>query len=359
MVGRKENPFYMKVKSILDLMNMKYKQHINTQSIECDIFICFDYGLASELRDKVDLRKNKILLLELNGGRYKNIITVENFKQTPLVLYKTLYDLYHDKCVYLEYVNIDITILVVDDYDINRELIAQILKKHNIQADFAVNGEDAVKMTEKNSYDIIFMDINMPIMNGVEATKMIRKNDSTTPIIALSANVFQSDIDLYTEVGMNGYLAKPLDSTLFLDYIKENKREKTSQTTSTNTSQSNEYSENIDDSEDIESIDTSFVTEAVKLLGLPEQVIKNLMIKFINDAKEGLDVLSEEPFNYEAIRSCSHKFKGSSKTLRLLEIAAIFEKVEELATLEKKIDYSKKKEELLASLKRYETELKK
>jgi CheY-like chemotaxis protein len=76
----------------------------------------------------------------------------------------------------------------------------------------AANGREAVDMAEKNKYDVIFMDIQMPVMDGFQATEIIRgKLNLTTPIIALTAKVFQEDQEKCASAGMNDFLAKPVE----------------------------------------------------------------------------------------------------------------------------------------------------
>jgi CheY-like chemotaxis protein len=83
-----------------------------------------------------------------------------------------------------------------------------------IEASFANNGEEAVNLIKANQYDLIFMDINMPVLGGLEATTKIRTyeqelNLKEIPIIALTANVMQSDVSNYLNHKMNGHIAKP------------------------------------------------------------------------------------------------------------------------------------------------------
>lgn len=117
-------------------------------------------------------------------------------------------------------------ILVAEDHEVNRILIKHIFKNHNITLTFAMDGKEAVEKVANNSYDLIFMDINMPNMNGVEATSKIRNElNDTTPIIALTANVINGDVESYMEAGMNDYLSKPIImselKTLLIKYITQ------------------------------------------------------------------------------------------------------------------------------------------
>jgi CheY-like chemotaxis protein len=102
-------------------------------------------------------------------------------------------------------------ILLVEDNNINVFVVARFLKNWDITYDVAQNGAIALDMHHKSRYDLILMDLQMPVMDGYEATTAIRLKDKKTPIIALTANAF-SDIKLKVmEVGMNDYITKPFD----------------------------------------------------------------------------------------------------------------------------------------------------
>lgn len=111
-------------------------------------------------------------------------------------------------------------ILVAEDNDSNFILMSYILKKY-YQYDRAKNGQEAVEMAEKGGYDIVLMDIKMPIMDGLEATKAIKEKFPDLPIVALTANAFDSDRQLALEAGCNDFLSKPVSSDLCLQTIKK------------------------------------------------------------------------------------------------------------------------------------------
>lgn len=109
-------------------------------------------------------------------------------------------------------------VLVVEDNSLNLEIIRTILEEYHIQVDSAEDGEQAVKRMQEaecGTYDLIFMDIMMPKMNGLEATEAIRMIDRedcrSIPIVAMSANAFDEDVKKSMASGMNGHLSKPLD----------------------------------------------------------------------------------------------------------------------------------------------------
>lgn len=103
-------------------------------------------------------------------------------------------------------------ILVADDSPINQKIISYMLDKLGLRADFALNGLLAIEMLDKKKYDVVFMDIQMPEMSGIEATREIRSRNLCQPyIIAMTAGIMQEDrIDSF-EAGMNDYITKPVN----------------------------------------------------------------------------------------------------------------------------------------------------
>ena len=111
-------------------------------------------------------------------------------------------------------------ILIAEDNDSNFILMTYILKKF-YEYDRARNGQEAVDMVEKNNYDLILMDIKMPVMDGMEATKLIKEKHPEIPIIALTANAFDSDRQLAIDAGCIDFLSKPVSSDLCIKVIKK------------------------------------------------------------------------------------------------------------------------------------------
>ncbi len=104
-------------------------------------------------------------------------------------------------------------ILLVEDNEINQEVAMGQLEDAEAFVDLAENGEVALRMIRDNDYDVVLMDMQMPVMDGVEATRIIRSNPrfETLPIIAMTANAMASDRMLCLEAGMNDHIAKPID----------------------------------------------------------------------------------------------------------------------------------------------------
>ena len=118
-------------------------------------------------------------------------------------------------------------ILLAEDVEINREILITVLEPTNLKIDCAENGVEAVRMFRENpeKYDLILMDVQMPEMDGYEATRKIRAmslpNAATIPVIAATANVFKEDVEKCLAAGMNGHVGKPLDIDEVLSVLKK------------------------------------------------------------------------------------------------------------------------------------------
>ncbi len=104
-------------------------------------------------------------------------------------------------------------ILLVEDNQINQEIVFGLLENSCINIDIANNGQEAIEKYNNNpsKYELIFMDLQMPIMNGIDATEIIRKKDKNIPIIALTANAMKEDVVKTQRAGMNDHLNKPIE----------------------------------------------------------------------------------------------------------------------------------------------------
>jgi signal transduction histidine kinase/DNA-binding response OmpR family regulator/HPt (histidine-containing phosphotransfer) domain-containing protein len=104
-------------------------------------------------------------------------------------------------------------VLLVEDNELNREVALGLLEDAHLSIDIAENGRDAVEKVGEHNYDLVLMDMQMPVMDGLAATRAIRLKPQfqTLPIIAMTANVMESDREKCTEAGMNDHLAKPID----------------------------------------------------------------------------------------------------------------------------------------------------
>ncbi|MCL2072987.1 MAG: response regulator [Marinilabiliaceae bacterium] len=116
------------------------------------------------------------------------------------------------------------SLLLVEDNVLNQKLIFLNLKKSGFDIDIARNGTEAVERVKEKEYSLILMDIMMPIMDGYEATRLIReiekKSGRRSRIVGLTANTYDADKHRCLEAGMDAFLTKPFDLEIFKDTLR-------------------------------------------------------------------------------------------------------------------------------------------
>lgn len=120
----------------------------------------------------------------------------------------------------------DLKVLVIEDNQVNQKVIVRTLKRLGIDSDIADNGEIGLQRFTQNRYDMVFMDIQMPVMNGVVATKHMLEYEKQehlahTPIVAVTTNALEGDRAMYLNAGMDEYIAKPIALHKFLNVIQQ------------------------------------------------------------------------------------------------------------------------------------------
>ncbi len=111
-------------------------------------------------------------------------------------------------------------VLVVDDMEINREIAYEILTTADVQVDLANGGTEAIELVNRNSYDAVIMDIQMPVIDGFETTKSLREEGFSNPIIAMTAHAMSGYRERCLSAGMNDYVTKPIEPTVFLETLR-------------------------------------------------------------------------------------------------------------------------------------------
>ena len=114
-------------------------------------------------------------------------------------------------------------VLVVEDDFISMKLVFEILTAYGIMVDGAENGKEAIKKIENELYDLILMDIELPDMDGIETTRIIKSKSEykDVPVIALTAYAMKGDRERFLEAGLDGYIAKPIHVTDFMERMKK------------------------------------------------------------------------------------------------------------------------------------------
>ncbi len=112
-------------------------------------------------------------------------------------------------------------VLVVEDNPLNMELVVEILNAHGFRVHEAIDGENALKKMETEDYDLVLMDIELPGLDGVEVTKIIKEKYKKVPVIALTSYAMKGDRERFLAAGFDEYLSKPLDVTAFLKRLEK------------------------------------------------------------------------------------------------------------------------------------------
>jgi len=124
----------------------------------------------------------------------------------------------------VKYLQFNANILIVEDNRVNQLVAAKLLKRHGLTVTIVNNGQEALdKLSAKNQFDLIFMDIQMPVLDGIETTKKIRGQEQfkNLPIIALTAHAIREEVQNFLAVGMNAHLSKPLIPDVLLKVLKK------------------------------------------------------------------------------------------------------------------------------------------
>ncbi|MEA1916069.1 MAG: ATP-binding protein [Campylobacterota bacterium] len=325
---------------------------------ECDLVIAFDNSIALHVEHSVANSKPKVIVISDNfvdETKNSNIVVVNSYNECPSILYNLLLEMDYsatktDTTKQSKESSFDLKVLVAEDYDINQMLIEEMLKAYSITPTFAQNGQEACDILKQNDFDLVLMDINMPILNGVEATLYIRENISkTVPIVALTANALEGDRERFLEVGMSEYLTKPinkdeLEKVLREFSISETKKELAKETTAL----------------EVEDIDISKnIQKSMGSLGLPEAIVKKLISKFVTSSKESLLNCEKalENMDYENIARAFHNIKGSSGTLFFNDIFELAKEMEANAKEQKDMNYKDVLNKIEESLKVIESKL--
>ncbi|MEP2950319.1 MAG: response regulator [Ekhidna sp.] len=115
----------------------------------------------------------------------------------------------------------NLKVLAVDDNNVNLILIKRILEKSGIEVATAINGKEAIQKSKREPFNLVLMDIQMPVMDGLTATKLLRKEGYESPILALSANVDKENIKAIKESGMDDFLQKPFRKPQLIQLLKK------------------------------------------------------------------------------------------------------------------------------------------
>ncbi|WP_198677627.1 response regulator [Pseudidiomarina homiensis] len=218
-------------------------------------------------------------------------------------------------------------VLLVEDNDINQHIAKEMLEHLGLQVDIAQHGREAIELVEQHAYGIVFMDIQMPIMDGYRATREIRSRFSyeQLPIIAMTANSASEDVEQSLAAGMQDHLAKPIDEAKLQATVKkwcrrDRQIEQTSQAANSMTDKKRRYPNHHD-------IDfQSALTRLNHNIELYVDLIARLHGSYQEAPQRVVDFLSKG--QHEEARRYFHTLKGSAANLGLLGIEKLATQLE-------------------------------
>ena len=225
----------------------------------------------------------------------------------------------------------DANVLVVDDNKVNQAVAKGMLKKLGVNVDIAGDGKEAVEILSKGLYDLVLMDCQMPVMDGYEATITIRDPNTTVlihdiPIIAMTANVMESDKQKCFSVGMDDFISKPIDLFKLRDLLSKWLNQKPKEIPSV-----------ITDKEMNSDVNTNgeliFDREAMneRLMG-DEELVSDIVTTFLVDMSEQIEQLESFIVKSEVdnIIAQAHKMKGAAANVSALSLNILMLEVEKL-----------------------------
>jgi CheY-like chemotaxis protein len=222
---------------------------------------------------------------------------------------------------------VKLNILLAEDNLVNQEVMKGLIAKFGDNMDIAQNGQEALEMFKEGQYDLILMDINMPVMNGLEASKQIRALDADIPIVAVTANTMLEDRNNCLEHGMNSVETKPINSEKLkrvLDTYRINTDGEDALSVNdagfitSKPEVAETITENISTEPAEPAIDQNFLDGLTKELGI--ETIKNLLGMYTRDAPPLVEQIKTEVVE---AHTHSHTLAGMSENLGIVGVGKV------------------------------------
>lgn len=233
--------------------------------------------------------------------------------------------------------SLQLEVLIAEDNAVNRKLLISLLNKNHIYPDVAQNGLEAYEMSKEKNYDLIFMDVQMPVMDGITASKKIITHYKTQEniekarptIIAVTANVLQEDRDKCFEAGMDDFMAKPINNNILVSVIERYSQQVVSKSPYSNRVIDIDFHEEGFDSSQIiqaKRNNSSYKTKKYKYFDAKKLlqhfaddyfIIENMFEQFLNKYSEDISVLQDalDTKDYKLLALRAHSLKGTFTTL--------------------------------------------
>jgi CheY-like chemotaxis protein len=225
-------------------------------------------------------------------------------------------------------------ILVAEDDHVNQKVITRLLEKRGHRVELVPDGELAVERAEAGSFDLVLMDVRMPRMDGLEASRKIRSLEKGTgkrlPIVALTAHAMKEQREECLSAGMDGYLSKPLNPEALWDLLDHFCRD----IPETSLGQGGDHDVEANGGESVaESIAPFDAGHSLDLVDGDPGLLADLMSTFVEDSQDQINRLraSMEEGDANAVANAAHRLKGSASNFKAMRVTELAAEVERLA----------------------------
>jgi CheY-like chemotaxis protein len=206
-------------------------------------------------------------------------------------------------------------ILLAEDNEINQQIAVELLKAVGLSVQVVDNGRKAVEAVKETEFDLVLMDLQMPVLGGMEATREIREDDTfkDLPVIAMTANVMKEDVDKCHEAGLNDHVAKPIDTERLYEtlvkWIKPGDREIPDSGSPQESIRIEEKSSDEDQLPNLPGIDTE---SGLARVGGNKKLYRKLLVKLRTDYSNSTEEIKEaiENNNLDDAERFAHTVKG-------------------------------------------------
>ena len=220
--------------------------------------------------------------------------------------------------------HVPLKILLADDHTTNQKLGIMILERLGYHADVAGNGLEVLEALERQHYDLILMDVEMPDMDGLEASREVRRRcgqGGNPRIVAMTANVMRGDRELCLQAGMNDYLSKPIRVPELVRVLEE-----------TGSTAPVHKSDGGPGTSTSEAIDEHALTSLLAVIGGDRMALGELIQSFLHEMPKALSELSRgaRDLDSELVRRAAHTIKSSARDFGAVQLASVSSELEEL-----------------------------
>ncbi|MBO6268860.1 MAG: response regulator, partial [Clostridium sp.] len=214
----------------------------------------------------------------------------------------------------------DVAVLLVDDVEISRTVALGVLRQLEIEADVADSGMRALDLAMNRQYDIIFMDLAMPVMNGMDAMKELREMEGAkdVPIIAMTEDALNEDRDALEKAGFSDMIVKPLELTVLAEILAQNTPEKLGP----KERKIPVYTENVQNLEGLQELEAYLdVSGVLEKIGGSVEVYNRILSTFYSQNQNAEEELKEKfSDNYRSFRSRIHNIRNGAQNVGAIEL---------------------------------------